>query len=193
MESQNLNELLSNLYYSLDSSVSYGGKEKLFKEAKKRNDKIKRSDVNKWLQSQLPYTLHRPVRLNFKTRRVVVYDVDEQWQMDLVDLPKISRQNDEHRYILVAIDVLSKYAWIESVKNKSGAFIKKAFQNILERNGKRKPKFIQTDKGNEFFNQHMRELLRENNIKLFTTNSDCLLYTSPSPRDKRQSRMPSSA
>ena len=24
-------------------------------------------------------------------------------------------------------------------------------------------------------------------------NSDCLLYTSPSPRDKRQSRMPSSA
>ena len=24
-------------------------------------------------------------------------------------------------------------------------------------------------------------------------NTDCLLYTSPSPRDKRQSRMPSSA
>ena len=27
----------------------------------------------------------------------------------------------------------------------------------------------------------------------FTGNVDCLLYTSPSPRDKRQSRMPSSA
>ena len=27
----------------------------------------------------------------------------------------------------------------------------------------------------------------------FLTSSDCLLYTSPSPRDKRQSRMPSSA
>ena len=27
----------------------------------------------------------------------------------------------------------------------------------------------------------------------FETNSSCLLYTSPSPRDKRQSRMPSSA
>ena len=26
-----------------------------------------------------------------------------------------------------------------------------------------------------------------------TTSADCLLYTSPSPRDKRQSRMPSSA
>ena len=172
MESQNLNELLSNLYYSLDSSVSYSGREKLFKEAKKRNGKIKRNDVNKWLQSQLPYTLHRSVRLNFKTRRVVVYDIDEQWQMDLVDLPKISTQNDGHRYILVAIDVFSKYAWVESVKNKSGPVIKKAFQNILESNGKRKPKFIQTDKGNEFFNQHMRGLLQKNNIKLFTTNSE---------------------
>ena len=28
---------------------------------------------------------------------------------------------------------------------------------------------------------------------VFTKYEDCLLYTSPSPRDKRQSRMPSSA
>ena len=30
-------------------------------------------------------------------------------------------------------------------------------------------------------------------IRDFTRNFVCLLYTSPSPRDKRQSRMPSSA
>ena len=28
---------------------------------------------------------------------------------------------------------------------------------------------------------------------VYVRNKDCLLYTSPSPRDKRQSRMPSSA
>ena len=32
-----------------------------------------------------------------------------------------------------------------------------------------------------------------NQIELIAENKDCLLYTSPSPRDKRQSRMPSSA
>ena len=32
-----------------------------------------------------------------------------------------------------------------------------------------------------------------NSVVGITTNEDCLLYTSPSPRDKRQSRMPSSA
>ena len=30
-------------------------------------------------------------------------------------------------------------------------------------------------------------------IGVFTNDISCLLYTSPSPRDKRQSRMPSSA
>ena len=29
--------------------------------------------------------------------------------------------------------------------------------------------------------------------RIVAMSSDCLLYTSPSPRDKRQSRMPSSA
>ena len=33
----------------------------------------------------------------------------------------------------------------------------------------------------------------EENINSISLNSNCLLYTSPSPRDKRQSRMPSSA
>ena len=36
----------------------------------------------------------------------------------------------------------------------------------------------------------IRNYFKEKNIKI---NNICLLYTSPSPRDKRQSRMPSSA
>ena len=35
--------------------------------------------------------------------------------------------------------------------------------------------------------------LEQERLELQALNSDCLLYTSPSPRDKRQSRMPSSA
>ena len=37
------------------------------------------------------------------------------------------------------------------------------------------------------------EWLQEEGVKTIVTIRDCLLYTSPSPRDKRQSRMPSSA
>ena len=40
----------------------------------------------------------------------------------------------------------------------------------------------------QFINQVIPE-----DIQIKDKSSDCLLYTSPSPRDKRQSRMPSSA
>ena len=59
---------------------------------------------------QLAYTLHRPVRLNFKTWPVVVHRIDEQWQIDLVDMSKRSKHNDEFKFIMVVIDILSKYA-----------------------------------------------------------------------------------
>ena len=39
----------------------------------------------------------------------------------------------------------------------------------------------------------INDILELMNIKCFVENNICLLYTSPSPRDKRQSRMPSSA
>ena len=35
--------------------------------------------------------------------------------------------------------------------------------------------------------------IRGKMLEQFKYSNDCLLYTSPSPRDKRQSRMPSSA
>ena len=36
-------------------------------------------------------------------------------------------------------------------------------------------------------------IFSDDSRKIFKNTQDCLLYTSPSPRDKRQSRMPSSA
>ena len=46
--------------------------------------------------------------------------------------------------------------------------------------------------GCEFVDE-IEELAIQRAKKLFNANWACLLYTSPSPRDKRQSRMPSSA
>ena len=38
-----------------------------------------------------------------------------------------------------------------------------------------------------------KELIKANNEALYNGGMDCLLYTSPSPRDRQKSRMPSSA
>ena len=43
------------------------------------------------------------------------------------------------------------------------------------------------------YKNNSQELTKEQSFKFNGNDISCLLYTSPSPRDKRQSRMPSSA
>ena len=166
-----MDKILSELYYSFDSPVAFGGKQSLFKEAKKRKIKIKIKDVEKWLRSQPSYTLHKPVRINPKTRKVLVFEKDESWQIDLVDLTKLSKMNDGYKFLLVAIDVFSKYVWIEPMKSKSAVEVEKALSKIFLES-KRKPQTIQTDKGKEFLNRLVEELLKRHGIKLYTTFSE---------------------
>ena len=72
------------------------------------------------LSWHIPYKL---ALLKFKTRSVVVHWIDEQWQIDLVDVSKISVHNDGSKFILVMIDSLNKCAWLESLKSKHGTAI----------------------------------------------------------------------
>ena len=73
-----MEELLKKLYYYLKNAAAFAGKSKLLQEAKKNGSNISIEDVERWLKSQLGYTLYQPVRLNFKMSPVVVYRIDEQ-------------------------------------------------------------------------------------------------------------------
>ena len=81
--------------------------------------KLKTPQAQWILQSVLSYTLHKPRRTRFPTTPTLVFDRDEQWQMDLVDMQKLSRWNQGNKYLLTVIDVLSKYAWAVPIKSKS--------------------------------------------------------------------------
>ena len=72
---------------------------------------MKLNQVKNWLSKQLAYTLYKPVYQTFQTRPVIVYAIDKLWQLDLVDLSKLARGNDGHKFILSITDVLSKYGW----------------------------------------------------------------------------------
>ena len=68
------------------------------------------------------------------------------------------------------IDVFSKYGWIVPLKNKRGETVKEAFQSIFK-NG-RKTEYLWTDKGSEFYNKHVKNLLAKNKIKLYSTENE---------------------
>ena len=93
--------------------------------------------------------------------------IDEQWQMDLADMQSLKDYNDGYRYLLVFIDVFSKYAWIVPIKSKTGPALVEAFKVILSSG--RKPHKIMTDQGTEFFNKSLQTLLKNEDIELFNT------------------------
>ena len=126
--------------------------------------------TKQWLMKQSTYTLHRRARKTYPDRKYYVNKIDDQWQMDLADMNQIQRQNNNHRYILTCIDILSRYAWARPLKTKQGPEVAKAIEDIFK-SSKRQPKRLQTDHGTEFYNASVRALLAKYNIELFSVNS----------------------
>ena len=62
----------------------------------------------------------------------------------------IKAYNKGFRFLSCDIDICCKYAWIVPLKDKQGAIIVDAFQNILN-DSRRKPNKIWVDQGSEFY------------------------------------------
>ena len=90
------------------------------------------------------------------------------WSVDLVDMQSLSRCNKGFKYLLCAIDLFSKYAWVIPIKDKKGTIIVNAFKKIISK-GQRKPNKIWVDQGSEFYYQSFKDFLKINNIEMYST------------------------
>ena len=124
-----------------------------------------KENVTDFLIRQDTYTLHRPIRHRFRRRQIFSKRIHDLWQADLVDMKSLVLHNDGVRYLLTCIDTFSKYAWVRSLKNKSGLCVKEAFESISE---EKFPLYLQTDKGTEFKNTLFQDQLTEYKIKFYT-------------------------
>ena len=80
---------------------------------------------------QLADELHKPVIKKFKIRKVYSSFRDNIWGVDLADMQSLSKFNKGIKYLLCAIDLFSKYAWVIPIKDKKGASIVNAFKKII--------------------------------------------------------------
>ena len=80
----------------------------------------------------------------------------------------ISKYSKGIRYLLCAIDLFSKYAWVVPLQDEKCITIVNAFQNILD-SSKRKPNKIWVDQGSEFYNSSFEKWLEDNDIKMYLT------------------------
>ena len=93
---------------------------------------------------------------------------DSIWGVDLADTQSLSRYNKGFKYLLCAIDLFSKYAWVIPIKDKKGTSIVNAFKKIISE-GQRKPNKIWVDQGSEFYNNTFKHFLKMNNIEIYST------------------------
>ena len=124
----------------------------------------------KWTNS-LASELHKPVRHNFQKRYVFVRHMDDIWGADLVDMRALTDENDGFKYILMVMDVFSKYGWAVPLKCKTGKATKEGLETILNKDGIT-PKKIWADKGTEFYNKEVKQYLVSKNITLYSTENE---------------------
>ena len=147
------NQLLLKQYHDPKNSASYGGVSRFA-----TNQGISLKKAKAILENDLGHTLHKPRHCKFPTLPVKVFTIDEQWTTDLIEVINISKQNKGFKYLLTVVDVFSKRAWVEPLKNKTAQAVTEAFEKILKQG--RKPIQLQTDDGKEFYNKTFQNLLK---------------------------------
>ena len=115
--------------------------------------------------------LHKPVIKKFNKRKVYSQFKDNIWGVDLADMHSLSRKNKGIKYLLCAIDLYSKYAFVIPLKDKKGISIVNAFHKIIKQSN-RKPNKIWVDQGGEFYNNAFKKWLSDNNIIIYSTYNE---------------------
>ena len=120
--------------------------------------------------SELANEHHKPVIRKFKKSKVYSSFKDNIWHVDLADMQSLSKYNNGNKYLLCAIDLFSKYAWVIPIKDKKGTSIVNAFKKIISKG--RKPNKIWFDQGNEFYNNSFKDFLKMNNIQMYSAYNE---------------------
>ena len=108
--------------------------------------------------------MHKPIKRKFRKRRVLVNGIDKIWASDLADMQEFKEHNEGYTFLLLVIDIFSKYGWVVPLKNKEGKTVAEALKKIFK---ERRPGKLWTDKGREFYNKDVKEL-----VEIYSTENE---------------------
>ena len=116
--------------------------------------------------------LHKPVTKKFNKRKVYSQFKDIIWGVDLADMQSLSKKNKGIKYLLCAIDLYSKYAFVIPLKDKKGISIVNGFNKKIKQSNSRKPNKIWVDQESEFYNNVFKKWLSDNDIIMYSTYNE---------------------
>jgi hypothetical protein len=89
-----------------------------------------------------------------------------------IKISKYARWNDGVKFLLIFIDVFSRFLWVKPLKQKNMNNMYKAFKEMIDNEWFNKPKILACDRGTEYVNKLVKNLLKENNIQMFHTTDE---------------------
>ena len=103
--------------------------------------------VESFSQSQNSHTKYRQYRRRFPRLKVIAYDINEIWSIDLAYVDKLAKYNNGFKYLLVAVDVLSRKLIVQPMRTKGTEETAKTFGRMIT---KTKLLKVWSDKRTEF-------------------------------------------
>ena len=163
---------LTKIYFNPKHPASYQGLEKLYDQVKKEKKfKIKLKQIKEWLQEQDVYTLNKPIQKTFPRSRVIVSGIDAQFDTDLMSTAQYSKSNDNVNFLLVVIDIFSRFLWVYPLSSKFAKNVIEGFKYIFNQS-KRLPRLIRSDRGSEFTSKETAHFFKSKNINQIFTNNE---------------------
>ena len=122
-------------------------------------------------KKEIAKEIFSPVIKKFQRIQIQTHYKDECWSIDLIDRSSLATYNKNYKFIFTIIDNHTKYAWAIHLKDKSGKSTTTALKSLVEKE-KRKPHKNWSDRGKEFYNTTFLHYLKEENIQIYSTNSN---------------------
>ena len=123
---------------------------------------------NNFTMEDLSNELNKPTIQKFERKKIIVNHINEIHSTDLVDMSQYSKMNRGYKYIFTDIDVFSKIAYAFPLKSKKYKILNLVLKKYFKKN---KPNYIWSDKEPAFLSKKMQLFFKDNNVKIYHTNS----------------------
>ena len=163
--------LLNKLYYTIAKPSALSSERKLLNAAQKINPSIHKKDVKLFLSGQDAHTLHKVTRKHFMRRKILSPQPKVIISADLADMTKLSKQNYGYRYIVVFIDVFSRYLDAYPLKRKNAESLRQTLEKVVTSKKFEGFSRLFVDRGGEFYNNKVTTYCEKENITLYSVSS----------------------
>ena len=141
----------------------------MFEKVSVKHPDITNSQVASFLKQDYATQLTQTQQKQEAKGHITATSPNELWQFDILDLSRYAQKNDGYRYLLACVDVFTRRAYVEPMKQKNAENCSNAFHKILDKAGAtNKPKRLISDQDGSFLGGMFSEYLDKEKIILNT-------------------------